>query len=78
MRHKTTEHRGRQISQMGATMYYPSYLENGPDYEEEMRYYHGDTLSPKDKVNCTTPDTTLYVTFRQILGLSINTNTFFP
>uniref|UniRef100_A0A2C9K8X6 Death domain-containing protein n=1 Tax=Biomphalaria glabrata TaxID=6526 RepID=A0A2C9K8X6_BIOGL len=49
MRHKTTEHRGRQISQMGATMYYPSYLENGPDYEEEMRYYHGDTLSPKDK-----------------------------
>ncbi|KAH9512854.1 hypothetical protein Btru_036762, partial [Bulinus truncatus] len=48
LRHRT-EHRGRQISQMGATMHYPSYLENGPDYEEEMRYYHGDTLSPKDK-----------------------------
>uniref|UniRef100_A0A0B7BMM5 ZU5 domain-containing protein n=1 Tax=Arion vulgaris TaxID=1028688 RepID=A0A0B7BMM5_9EUPU len=43
------DNRGRQINQMGATMRYPSYLENGPDYDEEMRYYHGDTLSPKDK-----------------------------
>lgn len=40
-------HSGRQVSEV---MHYPSYLERGPDYEEEMRYYQGDTLSPKDKV----------------------------
>ncbi|XP_025111699.1 uncharacterized protein LOC112572817 isoform X40 [Pomacea canaliculata] len=39
-------HSGRQVSEV---MHYPSYLERGPDYEEEMRYYQGDTLSPKDK-----------------------------
>ncbi|KAK3742699.1 hypothetical protein RRG08_025644 [Elysia crispata] len=43
--------RTRQISQIGASMRYPSYLENGPDYEAEMRYHHGDTLSPKDKAD---------------------------
>ena len=42
--------RNRILSEMGVTMAYPSYLEKGPNYEEEMRYYHGDTLSPKDKV----------------------------
>lgn len=45
-----SDHRGHLITQMGASMRYPSYLEHGPNYEEEMRYYHGDTLSPKDKV----------------------------
>lgn len=40
----------RQVSTIGAALHYPSYLERGPDYEAEMRYYHGDTLSPKDKV----------------------------
>ena len=42
--------RGREVSEIGAAMRYPSYLERGPDYEAEMKYYHGDTLSPKDKV----------------------------
>lgn len=50
MRYPATDSRGRQISQIGATMHYPSYLESNPDYEAEMRYYHGDTLSPQDKV----------------------------
>ncbi|KAL8597428.1 hypothetical protein ACOMHN_050926 [Nucella lapillus] len=42
-------HHGRQTSEIGAALHYPSYLDNGPDYEAEMRYYHGHTLSPKDK-----------------------------
>ena len=41
---------GRHVSEIGAAMHYPSYLDSGPDYEAEMRYYHGDTLTPRDKV----------------------------
>ena len=33
---------------MSTALYYPSYLERGPDYEAEMRYFSGDTLSPRD------------------------------
>lgn len=52
IRYPATDPRGRQVSAIGAALHYPSYLEDsGPDYEAEMRYYHGDTLSPKDKVN---------------------------
>ena len=50
-RYPATDLRGRQVSEIGAALHYPSYLDSGPDYEAEMRYYHGDTLSPKDKVN---------------------------
>lgn len=35
---------------MSTALHYPSYLERGPDYEAEMRYFSGDTLSPRDKV----------------------------
>lgn len=37
-------------SEMSTALHYPSYLEGGPDYEAEMRYFSGDTLSPRDKV----------------------------
>ncbi|XP_050393549.1 titin isoform X4 [Patella vulgata] len=49
-RYNTSEDARRRVtSEIGATMRYPSYLEKAPDYEAEMKYYHGDTLSPKDK-----------------------------
>jgi hypothetical protein len=51
MRFPATDHRGRQVSDIGAALHYPSYLDKGPDYESEMKYYVGDTLSPRDKVN---------------------------
>ncbi|XP_076460033.1 uncharacterized protein LOC143293050 isoform X37 [Babylonia areolata] len=41
--------RGREVSEIGAAMHYPSYLDSGPDYEAEMKYFQGDTLSPKAK-----------------------------
>ena len=42
------------ISEIGAAMLYPSYLESHHDYEVEMKYYCGDdTLSPRDKVTMT-------------------------
>ncbi|KAL8614687.1 hypothetical protein ACOMHN_046574 [Nucella lapillus] len=41
--------RGREVSEIGAAMHYPSYLDSGPDYEAEMRYLQGDTLTPKSK-----------------------------
>ena len=42
------ERRKRMKSEMSTALYYPSYLERGPDYEAEMRYFSGDTLSPRD------------------------------
>ncbi|XP_060074822.1 ankyrin-2-like [Ylistrum balloti] len=47
LRHPVSEDQRRRItSEISSAMRYPSYLERGPDYEAEMRYYSGDTLSP--------------------------------
>ncbi|OWF56525.1 Ankyrin-2 [Mizuhopecten yessoensis] len=47
LRHPMSEDQRRRIkSEISSAMRYPSYLERGPDYEAEMRYYSGDTLSP--------------------------------
>ena len=50
MRHpqEAEERRKRMKSEMSTALHYPSYLERGPDYEAEMRYFSGDTLSPRD------------------------------
>jgi len=48
--HETEDSRRRLKSEMSTALHYPSYLERGPDYEAEMRYFSGDTLSPRDKV----------------------------
>ncbi|XP_062581046.1 ankyrin-2-like isoform X30 [Saccostrea cucullata] len=46
----TDDARRRITSEIGTAMRYPSYLERGPDYEAEMRYFSGDSLmSPRDK-----------------------------
>ncbi|XP_052265579.1 ankyrin-2-like isoform X3 [Dreissena polymorpha] len=45
----TEDSRRRMKSEIGTALHYPSYLERGPDYEAEMRYYSGDPFSPKDK-----------------------------
>lgn len=50
MRRETEDARRRIKSEMSTALHYPSYLEGGPDYEAEMRYFSGDTLSPRDKV----------------------------
>lgn len=50
MRRETEDARRRLKSEMSTALHYPSYLEGGPDYEAEMRYFSGDTLSPRDKV----------------------------
>ncbi|XP_056019544.1 uncharacterized protein LOC125671322 isoform X7 [Ostrea edulis] len=45
----TDDARRRITSEIGTAMRYPSYLERGPDYEAEMRYFSGDSLmSPRD------------------------------
>ncbi|XP_078319339.1 uncharacterized protein LOC111122316 isoform X43 [Crassostrea virginica] len=50
MRSGTADARPRITSEIGTSMRYPSYLERGPDYEAEMRYFSGDSLmSPRDK-----------------------------
>ncbi|XP_060605993.1 ankyrin-2-like isoform X12 [Ruditapes philippinarum] len=49
MRRETEDARRRLKSEMSTALHYPSYLEGGPDYEAEMRYFSGDTLSPRDK-----------------------------
>lgn len=50
MRRQTEDARRRLKSEMSTALHYPSYLDSGPDYEAEMRYFSGDTLSPRDKV----------------------------
>lgn len=48
MRSGTADARPRITSEIGTSMRYPSYLERGPDYEAEMRYFSGDSLmSPR-------------------------------
>ncbi|XP_052770358.1 ankyrin-2-like isoform X10 [Mya arenaria] len=41
--------KGDMSTALSTALHYPSYLERGPDYEAEMRYFSGDTLSPRDK-----------------------------
>ncbi|KAL3877004.1 hypothetical protein ACJMK2_034767 [Sinanodonta woodiana] len=47
--HESEDVRRRLKSEMSTALHYPSYLERGPDYEAEMRYFTTDTLSPTDK-----------------------------
>lgn len=48
MRTASADARPRITSEIGTSMRYPSYLERGPDYEAEMRYFSGDSLmSPR-------------------------------
>ncbi|XP_065923061.1 ankyrin-2 isoform X44 [Magallana gigas] len=50
LRTASADARPRITSEIGTSMRYPSYLERGPDYEAEMRYFSGDSLmSPRDK-----------------------------
>ena len=50
-RGESDERRRHIPSEIGTAMRYPSYLERGPDYEAEMRYYTGDSLtSPHGRV----------------------------
>lgn len=48
LRTASADARPRITSEIGTSMRYPSYLERGPDYEAEMRYFSGDSLmSPR-------------------------------
>ena len=52
LRHPTSgDQRTRIFSgEISSALRYPSYLERGPDYEAEMQYYRGETLSPHGRV----------------------------
>ncbi|XP_063445926.1 uncharacterized protein LOC134725749 isoform X41 [Mytilus trossulus] len=49
-RHPVTDDQRRRIkSEISTAMRYPSYLQRDPDYEAEMQYFRGDTLSPSSR-----------------------------